>query len=302
VRGEIFLLKCSAVAATLGAAALIWSILRRVNPRAQLLGTAAFLWNPAIIWELAGDGHNDALMIALTLLGIAWILRHRYPAAMAVMSLAILTKYLPLILAPLYVVHAWRTAGDRTRLMADALRGAALSAGVIIVLFFPLWVGVQTFMGVRVNGAPGSSGSTATMAREVLERLWPHAQWEGIVWAVVLVALVICIMWQARRIADDMSLLRASALVWLLFVLLFCPTYWPWYATMPVALAALVAEPPLLIIAVTLSFSARVIAPLTMLFVHETISRRLFLGATWIVGVGVPLLVLVQQRGWRDNR
>src|SRR5512138_2837256 len=50
---EILLLKCCAVAATLGAAALIWSILRRVNPRAQLLGTAAFLWNPAIIWELA---------------------------------------------------------------------------------------------------------------------------------------------------------------------------------------------------------------------------------------------------------
>jgi hypothetical protein len=58
VRLQIVLFKAVAVAATLGSAAVIWMLIGRLRPDQQLLGTVMFLWNPMIIWELAGEGHN----------------------------------------------------------------------------------------------------------------------------------------------------------------------------------------------------------------------------------------------------
>lgn len=59
-----------------------------------------------------------------------------------------------------------------------------------------------------------------------------------------------------------------------------------------VALLALVPQSPFLIMVFVVSLSARLAAPLVMLFVHGVISRPFFLGSVWIVGVGMPLLVL----------
>ena len=41
-----------------------------------------------------------------------------------------------------------------------------IAATVTVVLFLPLWAGFDTFRGVRMNGAPGSTGSTPTMLLE----------------------------------------------------------------------------------------------------------------------------------------
>jgi alpha-1,6-mannosyltransferase len=296
VRLQILLLKAVAATAFLASAGVIWIMLGRVKPDRQLLGTLAFLWNPMVIWELAGEGHNDALMILFVLLALALIVQQRHISGMTMMALAVLTKYLPLMLVPLCAVYVWRTTRVRLRLLAPAVLGGLLAATVTVVLFLPLWAGIDTFRGVRLNGAPGSTGSTPTVVLEALQRVAPHADWDRIVWGLVVVALLICVLLQARQVTDEPGLLRAAAVVWLLFLLLFCPTYWPWYATTVVALMALVPERPFVAIALAVSLAARLAAPLTMVFVHGLISRPLFLGSVWIIGSLVPLLVLAMQR------
>ena len=59
VRTQLFAFKLVAVASSLGSAVFIWMILGRVRPELRLLGTVAYLCNPMILVELAGDGHNE---------------------------------------------------------------------------------------------------------------------------------------------------------------------------------------------------------------------------------------------------
>jgi uncharacterized membrane protein len=310
VRREIVLLKGIAIAATLGSSAVIWLILGRVRRDQQLLGTLVFLWNPTIIWELAGEGHNDALMILFVLLAMALILQERHAAGIVVMSLAVLTKYIPLMLVPVAATYAWRTTRAHRSLLIRTLLGATIAAALTLLLFRPLWVGLETFRGVRLNGAAGSTASTPTMVLETLDRVAPNPDSDAIMWGMVMLASLICVTWQARRVTDKSGFLRAAALVWLLYTLLISPTYWPWYATAVVALLALVPDRPFLTMIFVVSLSARLAAPVVMVYVHGLISRSLFLGSVWVIGIGMPLLVLALcpdarealRGGGNDNR
>jgi len=52
----------------------------------------AYAWHPLAVWEVANDGHVDALMTALIMLGVWMLVRQRRPAAAAAMMLAALVK------------------------------------------------------------------------------------------------------------------------------------------------------------------------------------------------------------------
>ena len=40
------------------------------RPRARLTAFVVFAWNPLMLFDAAGNAHNDALMVTLLLLGI----------------------------------------------------------------------------------------------------------------------------------------------------------------------------------------------------------------------------------------
>src|SRR5262249_27223476 len=62
VRAQMLLIKVVVVLFSFGCAWLVWSILGGVAPRAQLAGTILYLWNPVVVVEFAGEGHNDAVL------------------------------------------------------------------------------------------------------------------------------------------------------------------------------------------------------------------------------------------------
>ncbi|HKP53334.1 MAG TPA: hypothetical protein VJ183_11880 [Chloroflexia bacterium] len=92
---------------------LTYLILRTLKPEWALRGALLVAWNPLALFEVAGSGHNDAVMVAFLLLAIylfvkgwrIWVL----PALMA----AVLTKFVPLLLVPIAIAALWR---DRLRL------------------------------------------------------------------------------------------------------------------------------------------------------------------------------------------
>src|SRR5579859_1027282 len=63
--------------------ALVWWLLARVfagRPRARLTAFIVFAWNPLMLFDAAGNAHNDALMVTLVLLGVAaLVVGHRTP-------------------------------------------------------------------------------------------------------------------------------------------------------------------------------------------------------------------------------
>ena len=96
---------------------LIWAILGKIAPARRLPGTLLYAWNPLALVELAGNGHNDGLLICLLLLATWLLVQQRggwYDAgAFAFTGLAISLNFVGLIFAPLFTWFSVRLALTR---------------------------------------------------------------------------------------------------------------------------------------------------------------------------------------------
>ena len=151
----IFVFKVIATLASLGSIWLVWRILGRVTPDRQLLGTVLFAWNPVIIVELSGEGHNDALMLFFALAGLYATVRLRPAASLVATTLGTLTKVVPALILPPQLVFLWRSRRQDPTIVTGLAIGALASLAIAVILFVPVWVGPQTFEGLRVSSEPG---------------------------------------------------------------------------------------------------------------------------------------------------
>ena len=293
---SIVLFKLVAVVSFLGAGALIWWILDRVRPEDRDLGTVAFLWNPAVLVEAAGEGHNDALMAALVLLALGLTLRRRVAIAAIVTALAATTKYVPLLLVPLQVAYLVRgteqTSRFRWQLATGAVAGVLLTvAGVRAVLGRlvdavrprpvvtgrPHRIDADDARGVALPGRRRAGGALSRGLRRGRCHRASHRRAGG-------------------AGPDGRGMLRSSAIVVATAMVFLGPAYWPWYVILPVALLALVPEGRLLVMLVAMSLGARLVAPLNSLYLDGVVDRAGFLLLTWLGAVAMPLVVLLASR------
>ncbi|HKD76954.1 MAG TPA: glycosyltransferase 87 family protein, partial [Ktedonobacterales bacterium] len=82
--------------------ALIMLLLRRMNR--EVTRVVAYLWHPLPLWEIAGSGHVDALMVALMLLGLWIALTGHVLRGAVLIALSVLVKPLA---APVFA-RVWR--------------------------------------------------------------------------------------------------------------------------------------------------------------------------------------------------
>jgi alpha-1,6-mannosyltransferase len=110
----------------MGTIFLVWRWLRLTGrPEWLVLGYA---WNPLVILEIAHSGHIDALG-AFWIAAAAYLMaRQRRSLAAVAYTLAVATKLLPLVLAPLFI--------GRVR-----VRDIALGAATLILLYLPFMSG-----------------------------------------------------------------------------------------------------------------------------------------------------------------
>jgi alpha-1,6-mannosyltransferase len=288
----LVMIKTVVVTASLGCAALIWRILGRVRPEDQLFGTLVYLWNPMVVVEFAAEGHNDALMILCLLASLALTVSAR-PALSAVASVfGVLVKYLPLVFLPAQVVYLWRSGRSRSRLAAGLLLGLLIGAGLAGALYWPFWVGLGTFEGVRLQSQPLASPSPSGWLYLYLLHAYPSEEAGTLtlrVLAGVFAAFVLALSLRAR---DAAGLFRACAGIALVYVLVVSTHYWPWYASLPLALVALVPRGIFLPAVLVLSLCSRLVAPMSTLFTNGFLDADVALNLKMSVGVTAPLVVL----------
>ena len=228
IQPGVLMMKLCLTVCEVGLIFLIIALLRRrgQDTRRALL----YAWHPLAVIEVAGNGHVDALGVFLLLLALLWLTSgHRYASA-AALSLAFLSKLLPLIALPV----VWRELGRRqsglTRWVhpagrLPALLFASLSAAGYLVystagtrvaagleIYLRKWRFNDSLYSVildLVETSMNSSGETALM----------QARW------VSLGLLTAVSVWSTIRIADP---LRAVFLVVAAYLLL-TPTMHPWY-------------------------------------------------------------------------
>ncbi|MEO8288882.1 MAG: hypothetical protein ABI670_20905 [Chloroflexota bacterium] len=141
--------------------ALTYGILRAYKPDWALRGTLFYAWNPLVLFEVMGNGHNDAIVVMFMLAGVyAFVLARRWAVLPALVAGA-LTKFVPILLVPVAVAAIWR---DRLPLIRSKRRrapddppptvttydrltslgiGAVISVGLGLVLYAPFWTGLS---------------------------------------------------------------------------------------------------------------------------------------------------------------
>jgi hypothetical protein len=297
----VLLLKVVVVGAALGSAALIWLILGRVRPADQLAGTLIFLWNPMIIVEFAGEGHNDALMIFCALGALALLCARRVTGSIVATSLGALTKYLPAMLLPAQAVYLWRNNGNHRRLFLPAALGAMIGAAVGLLVFSAVGGGGSMLDGVRKQGTAGLTASTPGVLYRLFEHSVLRAHAYQLSTAVASGVVIIGALVLSARVHTMPDMFRGCAQIALLFALMGTAIYWPWYATLPVALMALTPRAGLAWMAVLLSLFSRLMAPNSDIVVNGFHGLPDKLTNPFLVGILAPLVAwtalwLVQRR------
>jgi len=187
-------------------------------PTARVL---VYAWHPLPIWEFAGSGHIDAVLITCMLVAL-WAIRRRHPAVAGVfLAAATLTKVYPVVLAPaLYRRWDWKMPTFFALAIAVAYL-PFLSAGSQILGFLPGYADQEGFDAVGAG----------FYLLELLRRLPALGELNTRTYEIGAIAALTALSarFVFRRDPDRppyaMAMMAAA-----LFMLLVSPHY-PWYFT-----------------------------------------------------------------------
>jgi hypothetical protein len=154
-------------------AALSW------GRRGDLGALLFFAWNPLVLLQGVGNGHNDLVMLAWLLLALVfWDRRGNWFLATAALSLAVLTKASAAVMAPLLLSAVLRAQPTWRRRGAAFAGMAAVSLGLTLLaysLFWPPWdsiAGVLDEMSTRYTYT-----IAATLRMGLRELISPRVAW-----------------------------------------------------------------------------------------------------------------------------
>lgn len=244
--------RVTACLAFLAAAAALYVALPGTNQR-RLAATAAFALNPVALWCVA-EGHNDALMLALALGGVA-LARLGLPVGGGVaVAIAGLIKLPGIAVGACVAALAALCGGRRGRLAAGRMTiGALLVAPAAAV---GLAGAVEAASGLRFHGHYLPQYSVQALGAAVAAAVAPTAQAQavGIAGALVLCGAIVLAGVRAVRSRDIARLAWLAIAAWLAI-----PNPYPWYGlwVLPIGVAALDQPQFLALLAATISIVLR---------------------------------------------
>ena len=180
-----------------------WLVAAHQSPWLALV----YAWNPLVVLEVAHSGHIDALGAMWIAASAFYLFQKRTALASITLVFAIATKFLPIVLAPLY----WRRIRVR-----DALLGALLMS-VLYWLFLdgrklPLGAMPNVVAHIRFNGPLFHAIAAATAP--------PVAA------AFAVLAGLACAVWARQYL----GVANPAAWAWPMAISLACaPVIYPWY-------------------------------------------------------------------------
>jgi uncharacterized SAM-binding protein YcdF (DUF218 family) len=180
-------------------------------------------WNPLLAIHFAGGGHNDSVLMALTLGALVLAATHRRGLAGAAWALAVLIKWIPVVFFALRAIEA-RTARRR-------VGHAGFAATAIVVIGLATWRYGLDWLRAFGPLARNAEGQSSYALPHRLEQLGvPHALTLGL----AAVALAAGLAWLAREAWRGRTRLGLAG------GLLLATTPWltPWYVIWALPLAA----------------------------------------------------------------
>ncbi|HET9599125.1 MAG TPA: polyprenol phosphomannose-dependent alpha 1,6 mannosyltransferase MptB [Anaeromyxobacteraceae bacterium] len=215
---------------------------RHLAPERAAPAFVLLAWNPLLAWEIAGQVHNDGVMLLALTAFVGAALAGRHLLAVLLLSIGFWTKFAVAPVLGLYLAYLAR--GSRAR----AALGVAIAAVTGALLFLPYWDGPASLAGPlsALRADPGRTTRSFTEIAALLGGLWSPS---AAAWAYRLgwgagVALLAALAVRAVRRARTVEAVLHESLVFLLaYLLVASPFVQPWYLTWLLPLALVEADP-----------------------------------------------------------
>jgi alpha-1,6-mannosyltransferase len=211
-------------------------LLKEANlPKERVL---IYAWNPLPVWAFAGNGHVDAAIVGFVALALLLRVRRRDGWAGLALGMAVLTKFLPVVIAPVL----WR-------------RGAIWRLGLVAAVTVIGLYGLYSSVGWQVLGFLGhygteeglKDGSGIWLLAAVSQLVPLPDSAAGIYFAALAVLLVGLGSWFAfvRRPNDAVAICAAAGIMMAVVTFGISPHY-PWYFAWLAVPCVLAPSPALL--------------------------------------------------------
>jgi hypothetical protein len=247
------LLVAAFLAASVGVVA---ATLRHLAPERALAGVLWLAWNPVVLYETLGNGHNDIVMV-FWILAAAWaLLRQRYTLSILSLMAGALVKFVPLLILPAAGLIALRELGN-ARARLRFLIVTTFSALLLFALAYgPFWYGIET-LGIERR----TRLFTASLPAVIYALLQPRMGAEhasSVIGGIAAGLTLLFAIWQGIRAwqnRSQLSFVQATFNILMFYLLLTCLWFQQWYAVWPLAIAALLPAGPPVYLAFVLSYA-----------------------------------------------
>lgn len=220
-------------------ACLVAAVAARLRPGRQATAAALFALNPMVLWEGAGNGHNDVVMMLPVLLALLLWARRRFGWVVPLLVCAALIKYVALLLIPLALVAIWRQSPPGRPRLIVALQSLAGSLAATLFALAPFFDVGAIRRSVEAQGKIVMSSPTA-MAIGLWRGSYPVAtieHWSHVVGTSLFAAafaVQIALTWRRPE-----RLPRACVEVLFAYLLFGAWTFRNWYVLWLIPLVAL---------------------------------------------------------------
>lgn len=261
---------------------MVAAILRRYAPERALAGVVLLAWNPVILYETLGNGHNDIAMIFWVLVAAWLLLKRRYTLGVLAILVGALFKFIPLLMLPTAGLLALRDLPNRRARLRFIFVTTIAALFLIGLAYAPFWAGPATLAISRRQQL------FTTSLPAVVYAFW-SPQWaeplggpisQGA--AALVLGFAFLQSGLAWRNRSWLSFSEAAFAILLFYLLVACLWFQSWYAVWPLALAALL--PP--------GHAAR----LGALFGFAVLTKPLIFEPMWLWITPLPA------RSWRELR
>lgn len=223
--------------------------LKRHAPQRALYGVTFLAWNPLAVFSIAGNGHNDSVMILFLVLGFALMIeKHWTLAALAIVGGA-LVKFIPALVFPVIILAALQHLGGWwARIRYLAVTGLA-SAAMVAISYGHYWRGGD-ILGQDWRTHLFTT-SLATLAKAYLEHQYDPKLADLLISRGAAALIMLWIAWELVRLWRRGSAgatfnwepyVGAGITILLFYLLVTCLWFQPWYTLWAIGLAALLPD------------------------------------------------------------
>ncbi len=236
---SVLAFKAVAILFYLGTGALVWLALRD-RPSWRLPAVLLVIWNPLLIFEVAGNGHNDIAMAFFVMLALVLEQRELHLPAVLALTASALFKFVSLLLLPPLVVYVALNFGPRGR--RELALALPLAGALGVLAYLPFWQGTETFHALKAHAGMVANSPAAVLAGFLVHSMSPPDARFLAKWVLVLAfgAGYIILLLRPVRSHDALVTVMVDAV----FLYLVLAAFWfqPWYLAWLLPLAALIPD------------------------------------------------------------